>query len=409
MKKFLFLLVLMFFSRQVFASSRFFLEITRNLQQKAEIVILLEFERDAYRGTLLDTLARDLEYSGFFEVEASLFVEDVTGTSRNYPVPLILSGRETEGGIDIKVFDPLDEIELFRRSYSWMDSPSMLAHKINDDIVFHLTGRPGIASSKIVFVSDATGSYELYSVDYDGENLLRLTESAYMVHYPRWASFYDELIYVSYRGGWPKIMKKNISTGDSVMLLGEPGLNACASISPAAEEMAVVLSRTGRPEIYITGLDGKIKSRLTYGNTTEASPSFSPCGTRITFVSDRHGSPQVYTMTREGFRVERISYVAGYSTSPTWSPDGRYIAYVFLRGGNFGLALYDVEERETRVINERLGSEEISWAPDSRHLVYSDIGVKPSRVMIIDVMTGAVRALSGGGGWNSFSPSWHSH
>lgn len=411
MKKFLaFFMLLFLFAATAYSQSSptIFLQITKNLQEKAEIVLLTDIKKDTYSNKFLITLARDLEYSDYFKVEEYTFVNTLSDAKNKYATQIILLGEKTTNGLQITLEDPLDEKILFKKEYPLEQNPTLLAHRINDDIVFHLTGRPGIALSSILFVSDASGKYQLYSIDYDGENLTRLTNTNYIVHYPKWLIPKKEIIYVSYEGGWAKLAKRDLTSKVSKTILDEPGLNACASPNLKTREMAVVLSKTGRPEIYVTDFNGKILRQLTFTKATNASPSFSPCGTMIAFVSNRHGSPQIYTMTKDGTRVKRISFTAGYSTSPAWSPDGGYIAYVIMRGGNFGLVLYELASGESKIIDASLGSEDISWAPDSRHIVYSDIRYKPSSVMIIDTITGTKRRLSPGRS-NSFSPNWSAY
>jgi TolB protein len=409
MRKILTALLVFFagFSVTGYGSSTIFLRITKNLQQKAEIVILFGLKEEDYWGDLLKTLSRDLEYSGYFSVTESLFVGSIAESKKKYTTEIILIGEKISDGINIKIEDPLDEKILFEKHYKRQADakPSSLAHTINNDIVFHFTGKPGIALSKILFVSDATGKYQLYSIDYDGENLVKLTDVDYLVHYPKWLMPHREILYVSYKGGWAKLMKMDLISEKTSLLIGEPGLNACASTCLKTKELAVVLSKTGSPDVYVYGLDGRMKRQLTSDRAIDASPSFSPCGTMLAFVSDRYGSPQIYTMTKDGFRTKRISFISGYSTSSVWSPDGRYIAYVFMRGGSFGIAIYEPPTGETKIIGESLGSEDISWAPDSRHLVYSDIKSKPTSLMIIDIVTGEKRRLISSK-FNSFSPNW---
>ncbi len=408
MKKFiLFFLAIFSLSSTSYGSSTIFLRITKNLQKKAEMAILFGMNEENYWKELMKVLARDLKYSGYFSIEDSLFVANPSESKKKYSTEIVLTGNKTADGINIRVEDLLEERVLFEQSYKRQAdaNPSYLAHRINNDIVFHFTEKPGIALSKILHVSDSDGKYQLYMTDYDGENQKKLTDADYLVHYPKWLVPNREIIYVSYKGGWAKLMKMTLATGATKMLIGEPGLNACASACPATGEIAVVLSRTGRPNVYVTDFDGRIKRQVTSGRATDASPSFSPDGSMIAFVSDRHGSPQIYTMTKDGYRVKRISFVSGYSTSPAWSPDGNYIAYVFMRSGSFGLAVYELSTGETKIIGSNIGSEDISWAPDSRHVVYSNIKSRPSTLVIVDIITGEQRPLFGGKS-KIFSPCW---
>lgn len=398
-------LALTIFSAKMLIPSTVFLRITKNLQEKAEIAVLFSGGSDDYWNAFSKTISRDLDYSGYFSVSESKFADNLDLTKKRYPTELVFLGERTKEGIKVVLEDMLDEKILFEKGYGRAENaPEYLAHKICDDIVLHLTGKPGIAKSRILFVSNSTGRHQLYQVDYDGENTAKLTDAGHLVHYPKWLVPHKEIVFVSYLGGWPKLVKKDITAGSEKIILAEPGLNACASPCRATKEMAVVMSRTGRPEIYITDFDGEIINRVTYSKATDASPSFSPCGKMIAFVSDRHGFAQIYTMTREGSRVRRISYVAGYSTSPAWSPDGNYIAYVFMRGGDFGIAVYEIASGETKIIGEALGSEDLSWGADSRHIVYSNMKSRPASIVVLDIITGEKRQLTVG--LNAFSPNW---
>ncbi|HOL22271.1 MAG TPA: hypothetical protein PLQ41_05410 [bacterium] len=403
MKRFFFLWCILFLLISKTHCSTVFLQITKNLQEKADIVVLLGTERDTYWDRFLSTIKRDLIYSGYFNVEEAAFVESPEVAKKRYATQITLQGIKTPEGIKIVVEDNLEEKILFEKYYRVDIDPSYLAHTVNDDIVLSLTGKPGIARSRILFVSDATGKYEIYCIDYDGENLKQLTSTDYMVHYPRWLTS-QEILYISYEGGWPKLVKMNFKNGEKKNLLAEPGLNACASPSIKTGEIAVVLSKGGRPDIYVIDFGGKIKRQITASKSTDASPSFSPDGSIIAFVSDRYGSPQIYTMTKDGARIKRISFISNYSTSPAYSPDGNYIAYVFQKG-TFGLAIYEISTGETKIIGESLGCEDVSWAPDSRHIIYTDSRSKPSSLVIMDIISGEKRYLNKGK-INCFSPSW---
>jgi len=392
----------------LFASNcpaRIFFTITKNLSEKAEIVILLNKVEGPYWRNFLSTIKKDLEYSGYFTVPTAKFVKDINKEKKKFSTELILHNENTAEKVKFAVYDPLDDEKLFEKNFSIPANPRVFAHRVNDEIVFALTGKQGIASSKISFVSNKNNSYQIYAVDYDGKNLRRLTDEKYLVHYPRWLPGNKSLLFVSYKYGWPKIAKLDVGNERITTLLNEPGLNACASVCPKTKEIAVVLSKTGNPEIYLVNFSGKILKRITYYSGINSSPSFSPDGKMIAFVSDRQGTPQIYIMNRDGFQRKRISYVSSYSTSPAWSPDGNFIAYVFAKKGGFGIALYEITTRKTVVIRNTSGSEEISWAPDSKHIVYSRTDTKPSSLWIIDIFTKEKRKLTPEK-YNCFSPNW---
>jgi len=402
MKKILFFLVLTIIP--CFSVPNIFLQITKNFSQKADVVLLYQLEKNNYWKSFSDTFSRDLYYSGYFNVEEQKFVKDIEKSKSEFPVNIIISLRKEKGGIKVSVFDNLEEKVLFEKNYMLLKNSRYFAHIVNDDIVFALTGKTGIARSKILFVSDRTGKYQIYISDYDGENVKQITNFNYLVNFPRWSPDRKSFYFVSYKNGSPEIERRNLMTGKEETVFEYPGLNACIATCKNKNILGIVLSKSGNPEIYLTTSDGKIIRKLTNYRGIDSSPSFSPDGEKITFVSDRYGSPQIFIMDKDGFGVRRISYISTYATCPKWSPDGKYIAYVILKSG-FKIAVYDIETGKTKLLGNSKGAEAISWAPDSRHIVFSKTDIHPSRLCIIDVFTGETRYLTGKG-YNSFSPDW---
>src|SRR5580700_6903468 len=62
----------------------------------------------------------------------------------------------------------------------------LIAHKFADEIIFRLGGGiPGIAESKIYFVSDRSGHKEIWAMDYDGSNQYQVTHQGSISLSPR--------------------------------------------------------------------------------------------------------------------------------------------------------------------------------------------------------------------------------
>jgi len=303
-----------------FSVPNIFIQITKNFSQKADVVLLYQLEKNNYWENFSNIFRRDLYYSGYFNVEAQKFVKDIEKSKNEFPVNIIISLRREKEGIKVDVFDNLEEKILFEKDYKFLKNPRYFAHTVNDDIIFALTGKPGIARSKILFVSDRTGKYQVYISDYDGENLKQITDFNYLVNFPVWAPDRKSFYFVSYKNGWPEIDKYNISTGKEKTVFEYPGLNACIATCKNRNILGVVLSKSGNPEIYLTTSDGKIIRKLTNYRGIDSSPSFSPDGEKIAFVSDRYGSPQIFIMDKDGFGVKRISYISRYATCPRWHP-----------------------------------------------------------------------------------------
>ncbi|MCM8770060.1 MAG: hypothetical protein NC911_10435, partial [Candidatus Omnitrophica bacterium] len=373
-----------------------FLQITQNLTRKAPVSILLGQPRNEFWEKFARVFTQDTEYSDCFSVqECSFILPERLAAEKNTRVnSLVFTSSQVRDKTTFAIEDPGEHQTLWSKDYQTPEEARSFAHQVADDLVLALTGRPGIASTKIAYVSDRTASYQIYSIDADGENERQLTSAAFMVHYPRWLPGKRNLLLVSYEYGWPKLAKFDLVSRNLTTLLAEPGLNACASFCRATDEIALVLSRSGNPEIYLFSEKNKSLKQLTYDRGVDSSPSMAPDGQTLAFVSDRQGKPQIFLMNREGFQVRRISYISSYCTSPAWSPDGSLIAYVFSRGGSFGVAVYEVNTRRTIIVDENAGAEDVSWAPDSRHLVYTRSRTKPAVLEILDVITRNKRQLT---------------
>ncbi|MFQ5715504.1 MAG: Tol-Pal system beta propeller repeat protein TolB [Nitrospinales bacterium] len=258
-----------------------------------------------------------------------------------------------------------------------------IIHRFADEVVAQLTGKPGVAETRIAFVKEeehkegkTTKVYkELYTVDFDGHNLKQLTNDQSIALTPTWSPGGERLVFTSYVDNNPDLIMIDLANKERRAILKLPGLNAAPAWSPDGSKIALVLSRDDNSEIYILDKDAQL-TRLTRHFNIDTSPAWSPDGKKIAFTSDRSGTgaPQIYIMdAKDGDNgtVERISFGSSYNDNPVWSPDGERIAYTSRVGRRFQIKIYNVKTRNTLNFTSGLGSgEEPSWSPDSRFIVY---------------------------------------
>jgi TolB protein len=84
----------------------------------------------------------------------------------------------------------------------------VIAHKFADEIIFRLGGGiPGIAESKIYFVSSRSGQKEIWVMDYDGANQHAVTHLGTISLSPRIAPDGSRLAFSSVtKNGWEIMM-----------------------------------------------------------------------------------------------------------------------------------------------------------------------------------------------------------
>jgi TolB protein len=279
--------------------------------------------------------------------------------------------------------------------------PRRMAHEFADEIVKLLTGRDGIATSKIAYSTGST----IKVMDYDGFNQRTFASDGSIVLFPQFSPDGRYLAYVSYRTGVPNIV---VRSSDGA-LVGGTHFNSTTtspSISPGGQlAFSSAISNDGSMEIYISNLDGSNVRRLTRtAKAINISPRWNPrTGREIAFISDRGGSPQVYVMDASGANQRLLIARGGHADSPSWSPDGRYIAFTWGGPDGFQIFIADVASGQTLQLTSQGRNESPSWSPDGRHLVFQSNRTGRWEIWQMHIDGTGQRQLTHGGGR---SPSW---
>ena len=282
-------------------------------------------------------------------------------------------------------------------------------HRFADEVVMQLTGKRGIAETRIAFLNQEKSGKEIYLIDFDGYNLRRLTHDNTVNLSPAWSPDAKWIIYTSYAARNPDLIMIDVNGEKKQTLHRLPGLNTAAAWSPDMQKIALVLSRDQNSEIYILRSDRELK-RLTRHFNIDTSPTWSPDGKKIAFTSDRSGTgaPQIYIMDAlkgDNSNVTRISFGSTYNDNPAWSPNGDQIAYTSRVGRRFQISVYDLNTQESKVLTEGSEScEQPSWSPDGRFLIYRKKENGRHNLFIQRLGGSEVRQLTFSG--NAHSPAW---
>jgi TolB protein len=265
-------------------------------------------------------------------------------------------------------------------------------HAFSDAIVQEITGKPGIASTRIAFISKRTGHKELHVMDLDGNGVKQISRDNNISGNPSFSTDGRRIAYTSYKSGYPDVYVVNLATGERTSVASFPGLNSGAAFSPDGSRLALSLSKDGNPEIYVMPSSGGAPSRLTRTPGTESSPSWAPNGTEIVYNSDDRGSPQLYILPASGGTPRKVPTGFQYATEPAWSPDGNLIAFNARVGGEFQVIVHNLRTGQSAQATTSGSCEDPTWCRDSRHLVYSRDGT----LTLLDTVTGTSTALHTG-------------
>jgi TolB protein len=284
-------------------------------------------------------------------------------------------------------------------------SGSTLHHQVHwfaDDFVNALQ-RKGIARTKIAFKVDTGANSEIYAADFDGQGAQAVTADNNIVAAPCWVPGKLALYYTSYKLSNPDIFYHDLLTGQRNVFAKYPGLNTSAAVSPDGRRVAMILSKSGSPDVYVCDANGGSLKRLTSTREDESSPCWSPDGQWICFATKIAERRSLCKVSVAGGAVQRIPTSGVLNpTEPDWSPDGQWIAFTS-QMGDFKICVLKVKDGS---VTELVPGADPSWSANSRTLVFTREESHRRILSLLDVPTKQVKDVSRVSTGNNSQPSW---
>lgn len=278
--------------------------------------------------------------------------------------------------------------EVFERTYA---APGLNENvkALADDLIYAITGRPGLATSQIAFVSDVSGRKQIYLCDADGGNIQQVTRDANGAVSPSLSADASVLVYTTYRSGFANVQMLDLAGGHERVLSDTPGGGTGAAISPDCQRVAMTLGFVGTPEIFVTEMASGDTICITETTGVPSGPAWHPKEPLIMFSCDDGEGPGLWIATmRKNERAKPWRTWHSFCTDPEWSPDGAQVAFTAKSGGGHCVVVKDYPSGRARVI-ERGGAQHPTWSPNGRFIAYAKAGA----LFVHDLKTHEQRAL----------------
>jgi len=259
----------------------------------------------------------------------------------------------------------------------------------------------------------------------DGSNQINLTQDNANDIGPIWSHDGSKIAFASLRDlGTSKfeIYVMDANGSNRVRLTSSNSSNSLSQVwSP--DDSKIAFRRDSNPDnldsagIYIMNADGSNQVRLSQNRNDAKDLTWSPDGSKIAFQSIRSVAPtppdiyeeisDIYIMNADGSNQVNLTQNSGYDFTPIWSPDGSKIAFQSLRNGLYGLYVMNTDgSNQVNLTQTRSRIILAAWSPDSSKIAFSsDSDEGYTQIYVINA-DGSNPVNLTQNSFSNYSPAW---
>jgi Tol biopolymer transport system component len=170
---------------------------------------------------------------------------------------------------------------------------------------------------------------DLFLMNADGSGLQRLTDLG-TAFQPAWSPDGSKIVFGSGHGRASEIFVMNTDGTDQIRLTHNQFADTVPAWSLDGTTIAFASGPHHNVDIYLMASDGTDVRRLTHVRARDENPDWSPDGHRLVFQSNRGNrryDADLYSISPSGLGIERLTTSPASEWAPAWSPDGMRIAF----------------------------------------------------------------------------------
>ncbi len=258
---------------------------------------------------------------------------------------------------------------------------------------------PARLKGTIAFVSDRSGSLEIWKMRVDGSHLKQLTNDDRADADPRFSPSGQQIMYTSMQDGFPHIWLMN-ADGSNPHRLTE---GSQAAWSPDGKSIVFIRD----DQTYIRDLASGDERRVTPQDWRRCGvPAWSPDGTQVAVASRHTERIGIFLLGADGTLLQQMKTEDACCT-PQWSSDGGQIVFQTDKGHIH--IYYTDDATEEQVTFGADIQHEARFSPDGTMIVYCRAATEdgPWQLWITDLASDDLDAIQITNQGSNRLPDWH--
>lgn len=260
--------------------------------------------------------------------------------------------------------------------------------------------------NKIVFQSDRTGNWQIFLIDADGAEEVRLTNNKHQDEMPVYSASENIIAFTSTRDD--STHKNRLNKNRNIYLMDLSTGSVARAIENEADDWYPALVEKGEQLVFVSEMDDNrdvpfhekwsdiyIKDferstvlRLTQNEADDGSPSVSSNGKWITYTSNFTGNYQVYRMSLKGGLAEQLTFLDGNCGAPHYSHDGKKIVFFSENENNYNIYMMNNTGRKLEQLTNSSAQDGYpTFSSDKRKILFHSNQSGKYQIYWIDLMT----------------------
>lgn len=266
-----------------------------------------------------------------------------------------------------------------------------------------------VNAEKIAFSSNRGGNWDIYTMDPDGKNPVKLTQNRADDFSPAWSPTGEQILFVSERHGKMDLYVMNADGGHLRKVFGSSALRIEPTWSPDGERIAFH-AQTPQWSIQTSTIHGTGVKVIAKADQRGGNPSWSPDGREIAYVDNINDTRRIRIVTLSSGDIRTfLPNESPWMYSPAWSPDGEKLAFSWYKwgiGDKQGLFVANRDGGRLKQVGKSApGTFSPAWSPEGDKLVYVEEAVERDRQIVVIDITGRRKREITRRGLN-ITPAW---